>query len=200
MTEMYLLSIAVILIATKLLGDVTNRVHLTQVVGALLAGVVIGPGGLGWISETQFITQTAEIGVILLMFTAGLETDSRKMKKNMAESTIIALLGVIVPLIGGTLAYYLFFARGQTDYDIILKSVFVGVILTATSVSITVEALRELGRLEGKVGTTVMGAAVIDDIIGILVLTIVLSLKDESVSVSGIVLKICAYGLSLIHI
>lgn len=197
MTEMYLLSIAVILIATKLLGDVTNRVHLTQVVGALLAGVVIGPGGLGWISETQFITQTAEIGVILLMFTAGLETDSREMKKNMAESTIIALLGVIVPLIGGTLAYYLFFARGQTDYDIILKSVFVGVILTATSVSITVEALRELGRLEGKVGTTVMGAAVIDDIIGILVLTIVLSLKDESVSVSGIVLKICAYGVLL---
>ena len=79
MTELYLLSIAIILISTKLLGDVTNRVHLTQVVGALLAGVVIGPGGLGWISETQFITQTAEIGVILLMFTAGLETDSHEM-------------------------------------------------------------------------------------------------------------------------
>ena len=189
----FLLSIAIILLATKIFGDLTNKVHMPQVVGALLAGVLLGPSCLGWIEETDFISKTAEIGVILLMFTAGFDTDINEMKKNSKACLIIAILGVFVPLLGGTACYYFFFEPGATSYDVILKSVFVGVILTATSVSITVEALREMGKLDGKAGNAILGAAVIDDILGIIVLTIVISLKDPSVSILSIVIKIAVY-------
>lgn len=189
----FLLSIAIILLATKVSGDLTNKVHMPQVVGALLAGVILGPSCLGWIEETDFISKTAEIGVILLMFTAGFDTDINEMKKNSKACLIIALLGVFIPLIGGTACYYFFFIPGETSYDVILKAVFVGVILTATSVSITVEALREMGKLDGKAGNAILGAAVIDDILGIIVLTIVISMKDPSISIVSIIAKIAIY-------
>jgi len=189
----FLLSIAIILLATKVSGDLTNKVHMPQVVGALIAGVILGPSCLGWIEETDFISKTAEIGVILLMFTAGFDTDINEMKKNSKACLVIALLGVFVPLAGGTACYYFFFEPGETSYDAILKAVFVGVILTATSVSITVEALREMGKLDGKAGNAILGAAVIDDILGIIVLTIVISMKDPSVSITSIVIKIAIY-------
>lgn len=189
----FLLSIAIILLATKVSGDLTNKVHMPQVVGALLAGVILGPSCLGWIEETDFISKTAEIGVILLMFTAGFDTDINEMKKNSKACLIIALLGVFVPLIGGTACYYFFFEAGSVSYDVILKAVFVGVILTATSVSITVEALREMGKLDGKAGNAILGAAVIDDILGIIVLTIVISMKDPSISIVSIIAKIAIY-------
>ena len=194
----FLLSIAVILLSTKILGDATNKVNLTQVVGALLAGVLLGPSCLGHITETDFIAKTAEIGVILLMFTAGLDTDIQEMKKNSVACFVIASIGVLVPLLGGTACYYFFFIPGSTSYNEILKAVFVGVILTATSVSITVEALREMGKLEGKVGNAILGAAVIDDIIGIIVLTVVISMKDTSVSISAIMIKILLYAVIMI--
>lgn len=189
----FLLSIAIILLATKVSGDLTNKVHMPQVVGALLAGVILGPSCLGWIEETDFISKTAEIGVILLMFTAGFDTDINEMKKNSKACLIIALLGVFVPLIGGTACYYFFFEAGSVSYDVILKAVFVGVILTATSVSITVEALREMGKLDGKAGNAILGAAVIDDILGIIVLTVVISMKDPSISIVSIIVKIALY-------
>lgn len=194
----FLLSIAIILISTKILGDVTNRVNLTQVVGALLAGVLLGPSCLGLITETDFLAKTAEIGVILLMFTAGLDTDINEMKKNSAACLAAAVMGVILPLIAGTACYYFFLIPGSRSYNEILKAVFVGVALTATSVSITVEALREMGKLDGKVGSAILGAAVIDDIIGIIVLTLVISMKDSGVSVSGILIKILLYGVTML--
>ena len=165
---------------------------MPQVVGALLAGVLVGPSCLGLIEETEFITYTAEIGVILLMFTAGLDTDIQEIKRNSIACITIASIGVVVPLIGGTLCYYLFFDIG-TSFNDILSAVFVGVVLTATSVSITVEALREMGKLEGRVGNAILGAAVLDDIIGIIVLTIVSSLKDSTVSISVVLIKITIY-------
>ena len=122
----FLLSIAVILLSTKILGDATNKVNLTQVVGALLAGVLLGPSCLGLITETDFIAKTAEIGVILLMFTAGLDTDIQEMKKNSVACIVIASIGVLVPLLGGTACYYFFFIPGSTSYNDILKAVFVG--------------------------------------------------------------------------
>ena len=189
----FLVSIAIIMLTTKILGDLTNKFNLTQVVGALLAGVVVGPSGLGLIAETDFISCTAEIGVILLMFMAGMDTDINEIKSNAKACIITACIGVIVPLIGGTLAYALYFHADMSDYTQMLKSIFVGVLLTATSVSITVEALREMGKLEGKVGNAILGAAVLDDIIGIVVLTVVSSLKDSSVSISAVLLKILAY-------
>ena len=189
----FLVSIAIIMLTTKILGDLTNKFNLTQVVGALLAGVVVGPSCLGLIAETDFISCTAEIGVILLMFMAGMDTDINEIKSNAKACIITACIGVIVPLIGGTLAYALYFHADMSDYTQMLKSIFVGVLLTATSVSITVEALREMGKLEGKVGNAILGAAVLDDIIGIVVLTVVSSLKDSSVSISAVLLKILAY-------
>ena len=192
----FLLFLAIIMISTKILGLFTRKIHMPAVVGALVAGVILGPSCLNLITLTGdtgvFLEQMAELGVILLMFNAGLETDLSELKKNGVASFVTALIGVIVPLIGGFLGYAFFFHTDFSDYDEVLK-VFVGVVLTATSVSITVETLREMGKLKGKVGTTILGAAVIDDIIGIIVLTIVTSLKDTSVSPITVVLKIVLY-------
>lgn len=193
----FLLFLAIIMISTKILGLFTRKIHMPAVVGALVAGVILGPSCLNLITLTGdtgvFLEQMAELGVILLMFSAGLETDLSELKKNGVASFVTALIGVIVPLIGGFLGYAFFFHTDFSDYDEVLKAVFVGVVLTATSVSITVETLREMGKLKGKVGTTILGAAVIDDIIGIIVLTIVTSLKDTSVSPITVVLKIVLY-------
>ena len=193
----FLLFLAIIMISTKILGLFTRKIHMPAVVGALVAGVILGPSCLNLITLTGdtgvFLEQMAELGVILLMFNAGLETDLSELKKNGVASFVTALIGVIVPLIGGFLGYAFFFHTDFSDYDEVLKAVFVGVVLTATSVSITVETLREMGKLKGKVGTTILGAAVIDDIIGIIVLTIVNSLKDTSVSPITVVLKIVLY-------
>lgn len=193
----FLLFLAIILISTKVLGLFSRKIHMPAVVGALAAGVILGPSCLGMItldgSTGVFLEEMAEIGVILLMFNAGLETDMSELKKNGVASLITAVIGVIVPLIGGFLGYALFFDVNFANYEEILKSVFVGVVLTATSVSITVETLRELGKLRGKVGTTILGAAVLDDIIGVIVLTVVTSLKDTSVSPVSVLIKIVLY-------
>lgn len=193
----FLLFLAIILISTKVLGLFSRKIHMPAVVGALAAGVILGPSCFNMItlegSTGVFLEELAEIGVILLMFNAGLETDLGELKKNGVASFVTAMIGVVVPLAGGFLGYALFFKTDFNDYSEVLKAVFVGVVLTATSVSITVETLRELGRLKGKVGTTILGAAVIDDIVGIIVLTIVTSLKDPSVNPVGVVGKIALY-------
>lgn len=193
----FLLFLAIILISTKVLGLFSRKIHMPAVVGALAAGVILGPSCLGLItldgSTGVFLEELAEIGVILLMFNAGLETDLGELKKNGVASFVTAMIGVIVPLAGGFLGYALYFKTDFNDYTECLKAVFVGVVLTATSVSITVETLRELGKLKGKVGTTILGAAVIDDIVGIIVLTVVTSLKDTSVSPVNVILKILLY-------
>lgn len=193
----FLLFLAIIMISTKILGLFSRKIHMPAVVGALAAGVILGPSGLSMITlegDTGiFLEEMAEIGVILLMFNAGLETDLGELKKNGVASLVTALIGVVVPLLGGFAGYALYFHTDFNDYAEVLKAVFVGVVLTATSVSITVETLREMGKLKGKVGTTILGAAVLDDIIGIIVLTIVTSLKDTSVSPVSVILKIVAY-------
>ena len=193
----FLLFLGIIMISTKVLGLFSKKIHMPAVVGALLAGVILGPSVLGMVTlegePGKFLEQMAEIGVILLMFNAGLETDLNELKKNSVASFVTAIIGVIVPLIGGFLGYAFYFHTDFNDYAEILKAVFVGVVLTATSVSITVETLREMGKLKGKVGTTILGAAVIDDIVGIIVLTVVTSLKDPSVNPLTVLLKIVAY-------
>ena len=164
----FLLTIAIIMLFTKVFGLTSERVHMPQVVGALIAGVLVGPSCLGWVGETDFLVKAAEIGVIILMFNAGMDTDLDELKTPGFASFIIALIGVIVPLIGGA-ACYLAFDNDPTDSMNMLKAAFIGVVLTATSVSITVETLREMGKLKSKVGTAILGAAVIDDILGIVV-------------------------------
>lgn len=193
----YLFEIALILFSTKILGLMFRRIRLPQVVGALLAGIIIGPCMLNLVSESEFITQLSEIGVILLMFTAGMETDIDELKKQGKASFTIALLGVIVPFVLGTGVTYLFAKLGMKnimgDTSITLQSVFVGVVLTATSVSITVETLREMGKLSSNVGNVLLGAAIIDDILGIIALSIVTSFADTSVKINVILIKIVLY-------
>lgn len=189
----FLLSVAIILLFTKVLGLASQKVNMPQVVGALIAGVILGPSVLGLIGETDFLSKTSEIGVILLMFMAGLDTDISEIKKNSVSFIVIASLGVLVPLIGGGLCYFFFFDVDPSNHNQVLQAVFMGVILTATSVSITVEALREMGKLNGRVGSAILGAAVIDDIMGILILTVVTSFKDSSVSIGVIFIKIALY-------
>lgn len=193
----YLLDLAVILLCTKLLGLATKKVQMPQVVGALLAGLLLGPAVFGLIQETTFIQEIAEIGVIVLMFCAGLETDIQELKKSGKASFVIALIGVIVPLLGGLLVGYIFNRPGIIESDangtLFLQNIFLGVILTATSVSITVETLKELGKLKTRSGNAILGAAIIDDILGIVALTIVTSLADSSVNIVSVLLKIVGF-------
>ena len=188
----FLLTIAIIMLFTKVFGLTSERVHMPQVVGALIAGVLVGPSCLGWVGETDFLVKAAEIGVIILMFNAGMDTDLDELKTTGFASFIIALIGVIVPLIGGA-ACYLAFDNDPTDSMNMLKAAFIGVVLTATSVSITVETLREMGKLKSKVGTAILGAAVIDDILGIVVLTILTALTDPSVKPILVLGRIVAF-------
>lgn len=176
----FFLDLAIILLLTKLLGIFTKRISLPQVVGAILAGLLIGPSCFNIVHESEFISQMAEIGVIMLMFTAGLETDLQELKKTGLAAFVIAVAGVVVSLGGGYLVYSLFYGFSPVGSQGFIEAIFVGVILTATSVSITVETLRELGKLKGRVGTAILGAAIIDDIIGIIVLTFVIGMKDTS--------------------
>ena len=193
----FLLILAVILLSIKVFGLISERVHMPQVVGALLAGVVLGPSVLGLVEETDFLLKTSEIGVILLMFMAGLDTDLEELKKTGLASFVIALIGVVVPLIAGTGLYLVFFPdMGEPLH--MLKALFIGVVLTATSVSITVETLREMGRLKGKVGTAILGAAIIDDIMGIIVLTLVSAMTDPTVQPIAVLGRIVAFFILVV--
>jgi len=193
----YLLDLALILLSTKVFGLLTRRVRLPQVVGALLAGLILGPACLGILHQTDFIYQVSEIGVIVLMFCAGLETDIDELKRTGKASFVIALLGVLVPLAGGFAVSAYFNRPGMLEStastSLMLQNVFIGVILTATSVSISVETLKEMGKLNTKAGNAILGAAIIDDILGIVALTLITSLADSSVNVLLVLGKIVAF-------
>lgn len=200
----YLIVLAFVLITTKLLGLLSRKVRMPQVVGALVAGVILGPvvnAIFGWSTAEGFFSSTAgdghifkilsEIGVIVLMFSAGLETDVKEMKKCGKASFIIALIGVIVPLLmgAGTAIFFI----DSNDQMAMLKSIFIGVVLTATSVSITVETLKEMGKLNSRAGNAILGAAIIDDILGIIALTIISSFADSTVNIAVVLIKIVLF-------
>lgn len=170
--------LAIIIIAAKVCGILARKLKAPQVVGMILAGLLIGPSVLGLVEQTDFLTQMAEIGVILLMFSAGLETDLKELVKTGPIATLIACAGVAVPLVLGAVLYMMFYGWAAFGTEEFFKAVFIGCIMTATSVSITVQSLRELGYLKGRVGTTILSAAIIDDVIGIIVLTFVIGFKN----------------------
>lgn len=181
MESAYLLKIAIILLCTKLLSLGTRKIKLPQVIGSLLAGVILGPVCFNIVDANQTLDVLAEIGVILIMFNAGMETDFKQMKKSIKVSFAVASLGVLFPLAAGYLLARTVFAEPT------LESIFLGVILTATSLSITVEALNEMGKLKTPVGSAILGAAVIDDIIGIIAISIIISVKRASGSILFVV-------------
>lgn len=189
----FLLFVAIILLSTKIFSLLSQKVNMPQVVGALLVGVLLGPSCLNILHETDFLTKSAEIGVIFLMFLAGLDTDFDDLKATGKSSVIIAFVGVLIPLGSGFLTYYLFFHGQRPDTMIFLESAFVGIVLTATSVSITVETLREMGKLKGKMGTSILGAAIIDDILGIIALTVITSFTVPGVEIMVVLLKILLF-------
>lgn len=180
-------SLAIIIIVAKFFGIVARKLKAPQVVGEIIAGLLIGPSLLGLVENTTFISQMAEIGVILLMFSAGLETDLKELIKTGPIALLIACAGVFVPLLGGTVYYSAFYGISSIHSPEFIEAVFIGTIMTATSVSITVETLKELGYIKSKVGTTVLAAAIIDDIIGIVVLTFVISFRNTDVKISTII-------------
>lgn len=193
MSYKYLLDIALILLSTKCLSLLTKRFNLPQVVGALLAGVILGPAMFNILNETEFISQMAELGVIVLMFTAGLESNIDELKESGRASLIIASLGVIIPLLGGFAIAELFKTEEIVNVSSTVQSIFIGIVLTATSVSITVETLKELGSLSTRAGNAILGAAIIDDILGILALTVITSISDPDVSLSIVIFKIIGF-------
>lgn len=181
--------LAIIIIFAKFFGVLARKCKAPQVVGEIVAGLLIGPCVLGLVQQSDFLTGMAEVGVVLLMFSAGLETDLKELMKTGPIAFLIACCGVFVPLVGGTLLYMGFYGTAPWGSEKFFTAVFIGVIMTATSVSITVQALKELGRLKGRVGTTILSAAIIDDVIGIVVLTFVIGFKNPDSNPGKVVLN-----------
>ncbi|MBN3525690.1 cation:proton antiporter [Paenibacillus apiarius] len=164
-----ILILLIILASTKIAGDLTVRLGQPAVLGKLLVGIIIGPAVLGWITDGEIIKEMAEVGVILLMFIAGLETDLDQLKKNWKAAFAVAIGGVILPFVGGYSGGLLFGLDNN-------QAMFLGLLLCATSVSISVQTLKDLGQLSTREGTTILGAAVVDDVLVVILLAFMLSL------------------------
>ncbi len=190
--------LAIIVVFAKVFGILARKCKAPQVVGEIIAGLIIGPSILGLVEQTDFLVQMAEIGVILLMFSAGLETNLKDLLKTGPIALLIACAGVFVPLVGGTLLYMGFYGTAPWGSPEFYQAVFIGVIMTATSVSITVESLKELGKLKGKVGTTILSAAIIDDVIGIIVLTFVIGFKNPDSNPGKVVISTALFFITAI--
>ncbi|MFC0187133.1 cation:proton antiporter [Fictibacillus aquaticus] len=179
---MLILQLAIILIASKVAGSLSVRLGQPSVLGKLLIGIVLGPSVLGLINETETLAEFSQIGVILLMFIAGLETDIEQFKRTGKASTFVGLGGIIVPLSLGYLT-------GMTLGLSVFESLFLGLLLSATSVSISVQALKEMNQLKTREGTTILGAAVIDDVVVIIALAFLMSFAGGDVNLSLVILK-----------
>ena len=185
----YLLDIALILLSTKVFGLFTRRLQMPSVVGALIAGILLGPACLNLVQMSNLIESLSEIGVIILMFGAGLGTSITDLKRAGLKAFIIATIGVIVPLIVG----YIIGGFYNVGPEAWLGNLFLGVILTATSVGITVETLKEMNCLATESGNAILAAAVIDDVLGIICLTLVSGMADTSVHIGIVLLKIVLF-------
>jgi Kef-type K+ transport system membrane component KefB len=161
-----LLGLALVWLAAKLAGEGMERVGQTAVLGELLAGVLIGPGVLGLVRESDVMHALAELGVVILLFEVGLESDLHELLRAGVQATLVALAGIAVPFVVG---FGLMSWLGHSS----LVAVFVGATLTATSVGITARVLADLGRLSDRAAKVVLGAAVVDDILGLIILAVV---------------------------
>lgn len=168
-----LLSLFLMIAAAKLLAEVFERLKQPAVVGEILAGVLIGPYVLNWVQPSEITHTLAEIGVILLLFSVGLETKPAAIIKVGKTASIVAILGVVLPFLGG---WGLMELRGATN----IESLFVGTAMVATSVGITARVLAGMGLLGVTSSRIILGAAVIDDILGLLVLAVVASMAQGS--------------------
>ncbi|MED0952795.1 cation:proton antiporter [Bacillus mobilis] len=190
----FFFQIALILLSTKLAGDLSVRLGQPSVLGKLIVGIVIGPAILGWIENSELLTQLSNVGVILLMFMAGLETDLEELNANRNSSLAVALGGILLPFIGG---YVSGLVIGMEQGN----AVFLGLLLCATSVSISVQTLRDLGKMKTRESTTMLGAAVFDDILVVILLAFAMSfLGTDDVNLTMIILKKVVFFASIILI
>ncbi len=191
MTSEFLVPLIIILIASQLAGWVSHRINLPSVFGILVVGLLLGPSVLGWIHSSESLAELAQLGVLILMFLAGLETDATEMRRMGKASFLTALGGVILPFAGGT-AVSMYFGLG------LFESLFIGAILTATSVSITARTLQEMGKLQSRVGTVVLGAAVIDDILGVVVLSLVIGMAGGGDTFMSILKMVLFFPVAIV--
>ncbi|MEK4436150.1 MULTISPECIES: cation:proton antiporter [Paenibacillus] len=169
--------LALIIVSTKIAGHVSVKLGQPSVLGKLVVGIILGPAILGWIDNNEFIHYVSEIGVLLLMFIAGLETDLDQLKKNWRSAVAVAVGGIILPFIGGFGVADVFGLT--TNY-----ALFMGVLFSATSVSISVQVLKDMDRLSSREGTTILGAAVVDDILVVILLAFMMSFLGTGQDVS----------------
>lgn len=171
-------SLCLILISTAIGGHFSARLNLPAVIGELLVGILLGPALLNWLQPNDFIHFFSEIGVVILMFIAGLESDLSLLRRFIRPSTYVAVVGMLFPIL---IAYLtgLYFHFSQ------LESIFLGVTFAATSVSISVVVLQEMKQLDSHEGTTILGAAVVDDVLAVIVLSILISFSGGQVDSSG---------------
>lgn len=178
---MFIFQIVMVLLATKIAGHFSVRLGQPSVLGKILIGILIGPATLGWITDSEIMQTFSQIGVILLMFLAGLETDLEDLNANMKGAVLVAIGGVILPI---AMSYPLALAFGLTQG----QAIFIGLTLAATSVSISVQTLNEIGWLKSKEGSVLLGAAVLDDIIVVVLIAIAMSfLVGDDVSIPALI-------------
>lgn len=167
------------LTAAKIMAEIFERMKQPAVVGEILAGVIIGPSLLGWVAPSELITILAEIGVIFLLFTVGLETKPRDIFQVGRRAVMVGVLGVILPFIAG---YFIAMAWDGS----FAEAMFIGAAMVATSVGITARVLGSMGLLDKETSRIILGAAVIDDILGLIILSLVSAVSQGSVSYSGL--------------
>lgn len=164
----FIVQIVIILLATKIAGQLSIRLGQPSVLGKIIIGIILGPALLGWVHDTEIVSIFSQIGVLLLMFLAGLETNMKDLNRNLKAALFVAIGGIIAPIIGGYI--------GAQYYGLsVSESIFIGLLLSATSVSISVQTLKELGWLNSKEGSTLLGAAVLDDIIVVILMAVAMS-------------------------
>ena len=193
--------LAIIILSAKFFALFARKCKAPQVVGEIIAGLIIGPCLLNLVQTSDAISIFAEIGVVLLMFSTGLGTNLKELMRAGPIATLIACVGVFVPLVGGTLLYSAFYGFAAVGSPEFYRALFIGTIMTATSVSITVATLQELGHLKSFLGTTIVSAAVIDDVIGIIVLTCVLGASSgEGTGIGGVLIQTVLFFLVAIGV
>ena len=175
-----LVTLFAMLVAAKVMAELFERLRQPAVAGEILAGVIIGPSVLGWVAPSEMTNTLSEIGVIFLLFTVGLETKPSAIFRVGKSAALVAVLGVIVPFLGGWL---LLRAWGATS----VEALFVGTAMVATSVGITARVLSAMGLLDAPTARIILGAAVIDDILGLLVLAVVSSVAAGTINYAEII-------------
>lgn len=183
----FLSSLSLILLTTLILGQVSLRLKLPLVVGQLLAGIIMGPTVCNWVQPSHWLQLFSDIGVILLMFLAGLESKIDLLKKYLKPSMVVAVSGILLPIAVGYLIGLMFeFTK--------FESLFLGIVFAATSVSISAEVLQEMDSLTSREGTTILGAAVVDDILAVLLVSMISNLNIKGTAISmmhlGILLRV----------